>query len=62
MLFSMIGRNGDSVDTIRELIAVPPEIETALRAFAGEHPEEQRGIERILKFREKVLAEFERVV
>jgi hypothetical protein len=58
----MLGGNGDTVDTIRELIAVPREIETMLRAYAGQYPEYAIGIERVLQFRRRVGEEFERLV
>ena len=44
------GRNGDTLDSIRELIAVPLEVEEAL------------GIHRVLKLRRKVAEEFDRLV
>ncbi len=62
LLFSMIGRNGDSLESIRELISVPPHVETLLRAFAQEHPEHGAGIEGILRYRLEVGREFERLV
>lgn len=62
MLFSLIGRNGDTLETVRELIAVPPETEALLRQFAEEWPECARGVEAILRYRRKVGEEFERLV
>ena len=38
LLFAMIGRNGDTVETIRELIAVPPRTERLLKAYAEQNP------------------------
>ncbi len=58
----MVGRNGDSVETIRELIAVPAKVEAVLLAYAKRHPEDQQGIEGALEFRRRVAEEFERLV
>jgi hypothetical protein len=60
-LFAMIGRNGDTIESIRELIAVPPGIERALRLYLHQHPEDAEGVERVLEFRQKVSEEFDRV-
>jgi hypothetical protein len=60
ILFEMMQRSGDTVESIRELIVVPPEIEEAL--YARRHPEDAYGIERVLKFRQRVADEFERLV
>lgn len=65
-LLTLVGRNGDTVETVRKLIEVPPRIETALRAYAASPhqatPDERRGIERALRFRRKVALEFERLL
>ena len=58
-LFAMIGRNGDTVESIRELIAVPPRIEHLLRLYLRQHPEDSDGVERALEFRRRVSEEFE---
>ena len=50
----MVGRNGDTVDSIRELIAVPPEIEHALGLYAKRFPEDAPAIEKVLRFRTRV--------
>jgi hypothetical protein len=52
-LLMLVGRNGDTIESIRELIAVPPEIERTLRLFVLEHPEESDGVERVLEFRRR---------
>lgn len=57
----MVGRNGDPLETVRDLIAVPPEIEELLLA-AKFHPVEGREVMLSLQFRERVLEEFERLV
>jgi hypothetical protein len=60
--YRMLGQDGNTVEAIRELIAVPPKIERVLLAFAQAHPEEARSIERTLKFRLSVAREFERLL
>lgn len=61
-LFGMIGRNGDSVESIRELISVPPKIRASLLKYARHRPRAKRGILKVLDFRQRVAAEFERLV
>lgn len=61
-LFEMIGRNGDSVESIRELIQVSPKIETWLLEQARHSPRGRRGIEKVLDFRRRVAAEFEQLI
>jgi hypothetical protein len=61
-LFAGIESNGDTVESIRELIAVPPKIEEALWRYARLHPEDAQGIEQVLEFRRCVREEFERLV
>lgn len=61
-MFTMIDNKSHTVDSIRELIAVPPHIENALQLYAREHFEEATGIERVLRFRRRVGEEFERLV
>jgi hypothetical protein len=61
-LFALIRRKADSVESIRDLIAVPPEIEGALSLYATHHPEDASGIERVLQFRKRVREEFDRLV
>lgn len=69
-LLKLVGRNGDTLETIRpdgqgsprELIAVPLKVEAALQAYVQVYPEEQRGIEKILKFRKRVTEEFQKLV
>ena len=60
-LYRMLGEE-NTVDELRELIAVPPRIERALYAFARTHVQEAHWIEATLKFRQAVLCEFERLV
>ena len=58
----MLGQDGNSVEELRELIAVPPRIEWALRAYLKAHREEQHFIARVIKFREAVARKFEFLV
>jgi hypothetical protein len=55
-------RSGGSVESFRELIAVPLEIEEAFTLYGRKHAEDAPGIERVLKFRRRVAEEFERLV
>ena len=59
-LYRMLG-DENTVEGLRGLIAVPPKIEHALRAFARAHPEEAHGIDSAMKFRQAVAREFERL-
>lgn len=61
-LYRLIGQDENTVEELRELIAVPPETERALRAFARAHAADAGWIEAALKFREAVAQEFERLV
>ena len=61
-LYRMIGHGSNTVEALRELIAVPPLIERVLRTFAQAHPEEAHSIDRNLKFRLSVARQFERLV
>jgi hypothetical protein len=61
-LFVLIRGEAASIESVRELIAVPPEIEAVLCLYATRHPEDARGIERVLRFRKRVREEFDRLV
>ena len=61
-LYRLLGQNGNTVEELRGLIAVPPETERALRTFARAHREDARWIEVALRFRRDVAREFERLV
>jgi len=61
ILFAMVGRNGETVESLRELIEIPPEIEEALLLYARKYPEDAFGIERVLRFRKQVAEEFQRL-
>lgn len=58
----MIGHGRNTVEVLRELIAVPPKIERVLLAFARAHAEDAHWIEAALRFREATLLEFECMV
>jgi hypothetical protein len=53
-LFTAVQKNSDTIESIRDLIAVPPHIESALRLYACEHPEEATEIEGVFRFRRRV--------
>lgn len=60
-LFALVGRNGDTVESIRELIPVPPRIERRLLLYAEQNPEDAWDVEHVLEFRRRVVEEFERL-
>jgi hypothetical protein len=60
-LFALL-ESGDTVDDIRRLIEVPPDVEASLRAFIRSYPEESFEIAYMLSFRQKVALEFERIL
>ena len=51
-----------TVESIRELISVPPEIEATLLAYADKYPKDGDRIRCVLQFRRKVGMEFERLL
>ena len=61
-LFNLVMEGDCSITCIRKLIAVPPPIEAALRAYVRRYPEDGSRVERILKFRKDVSREFETLV
>ena len=61
-LFVLIRGEAASIESVRDLIAVPPEIETVLCLYAKHHPEGASGIEKVLRFRKRVREEFDRLV
>jgi hypothetical protein len=61
LLFRLVGSNGDTIESIRELIAVPQEIEERLGLYAKRYPEEAPTIEKVLSFRKRVREEFDRL-
>lgn len=62
ILFGMMQRNGNTIESIRELIAIPPMIEGALTLYARKHPEDAFGVERVIAFRQRVAEEFELLI
>lgn len=60
-LYRMLG-DENTVEELRELIAVPPKTERLLRTFAMKNPAEAHWIESSIKFRQAVAREFERLV
>ena len=61
-LYRMVAYGSCTVESIRELISVPAEIESALRLYAERYPKDGQRIYCVLRFREKVAHEFERLV
>ena len=61
-LLEIMRQTGETADDIRELILVPPEIQSLFRSYALEHPEEFHAIEQVLDFRRRVGEEFDRLV
>ena len=61
-LHSMTVYGSCTVESIRELISVPPEIEAALIAYADHYPKDGDRIRCVLRFRRKVGVEFERLL
>lgn len=53
-------KNGVEAKAARDLIAVSPETERALRVFASRHPSEAAMVLGVLAFRARVLECFER--
>jgi len=60
-LFKMIGRNGETIDSIRELIAVDRDSLKSLLGFLAVHLKEFRWVMEGLQFRDLVLEEFDRM-
>jgi hypothetical protein len=60
-LYAMVVRRVETVESIRELIAVPPNVESALRGYARRNPNEACRIERVLQFRSMVQDKFKQV-
>jgi hypothetical protein len=61
-LYRMVRYGNCTIAGIRELIAVPPNIEAALLAYAHRHPEDASRIGRALRFRVEVRREFDQLV
>jgi hypothetical protein len=61
-LYRMVVYGSCTVESIRDLISVPPEIESALLAYADHFPKDGDRIRCVLQFRRKVGEEFERLL
>ena|SRR5579862_6624751 len=61
-LHRMVVYGSCTVESIRDLISVPPEIEAALLAYAHRYPKDGERIHCVLQFRRKVGVEFERLL
>jgi hypothetical protein len=57
-----IGRNGQSLASIRAAIVIPADVERELQTFAKRRPEEAWWVEQALAYRRAVLAAFDRLV
>jgi hypothetical protein len=60
-LYAMVVRQVETVESIAELIAVPPHIESALQEYARRNPDEAGRIDRVLHFRRQVQDRFNRL-
>ena len=61
-LHRMVMYGSCTIESIRDLISVPSEIESALLAYANRFPKDGERIHCVLQFRRKVAQEFERLV
>ena len=61
-LHRMVTHGSCTVESMRELISVPAEIESALLAYAHRYPKDGERIHCVLQFRRKVGVEFERLL
>ena len=61
-LHRMVLHGSCTIESIRDLISVPPEIEAALLAYANRYPKDGQRIHCVLRFRQQVAEEFERLV
>jgi hypothetical protein len=61
-LHRMVTYGSCTVESIRDLISVPSEIESALLAYADRYPTDGQRIHCVLQFRRSVGEEFERLL
>jgi hypothetical protein len=61
-LHRMVTYGSCTIESMRDLISVPPEIESALLAYANRFPKDGERIHCVLQFRRRVGQEFERLV
>jgi hypothetical protein len=61
-LVQLLGKNGHTIDKLRELIRVTPKEEAILRASSLHSPALVERIEQALRYRVEVAQEFERLI
>ena len=61
-LVQLLGKNGHTIDKLRELIRVTPKEQAILRTSALHSPILAEYIERVLRYRVQVAQEFERLI
>lgn len=61
-LYHLVQLGRDSVENVRELIAVPPKFEAEVRDLSYPNSADQRKLLATLRFRRQVLVEFESLV
>ena len=61
-LYRIVTCGNSSIESIRDLIAVPDHIAATLREYVKRCPEDGKRIEGVLQFRENVADQFERLV
>jgi hypothetical protein len=61
-LYRMVIHGSSTVESMRDLISVPQEIESALLAYADRYPKDGQRIHCVLQFRRRVGQEFERLL
>jgi len=61
-LYRMVACGNSSIESIRDLIAVPDHIAATLREYVKRCPEDGGRIEGVLQFRGRVADEFEQLV
>ena len=61
-LYHMVQAGRDTVDNVRELIAVPPKLEAYVRDLSFPNAGEQKKLLASLRFRKQVSKEFESLV
>lgn len=60
-LYPLVGKNGNTVESLFELIAIPQGVMKVLREYADSDPTEARWVESALRFRGAVGLEFEKL-
>ncbi len=62
-VYAMLGKNGDSIESLRQLIAVSPIEKAELEEWAAcSSPAIALGIEHMISYRRQVLLQFDRLV